>query len=94
MFFVYYTNKVSSPSSKRNETNQIRDEIFMGVRRNFYQISGIGAWSAVCYRRWRVFDVTTLYTTRYIVCGFEQGEHLFVQKTQIYVKSTPQMMYC
>jgi len=33
MFFVYYTNKVSSPSSKRNETNQIRDEIFRRTKK-------------------------------------------------------------
>ena len=96
-FCVYYTNKVSSPYNSRfsNDTGPIRLEMkYSGVRRNFYQISGIGVWSAVGYRRWTVLDVSTFYATRYIGYRFEQGEHLFVQKIQIHVKSTPKMIYC
>ena len=94
---VYHTNKVSSPYNSRfpNETAPIRLEMkYSGVRRNFYQISGIGVWSVVGYRRSTFLDVSTFYTTRYIGCRFEQREHLFLQKIQIHGKNTPKMIYC
>jgi hypothetical protein len=99
MCFVYYTNKVpvSSLCNSRfpNAPGPIRFEMkYSGVRRNSYQRPGIGTWSAVGYRRWRVFDVSTFYITRYIGCRFEQEKQWVVQKTEIYVKSSPQMIYC
>jgi len=71
------------PSSKRNGTYQIRDEIFRSTTKF---LSVIGHRSVISR------GLQTMKS--YIGCRFEHGEHLFVQKIHIHVKSTPKMIYC